>query len=107
MHVQIVSFRLIGIDEEGYLGAGSQLAPAIAEMPGLIAKLWLADPERNAYGGVYLWRDRAAMESYIGSALFESVTAFPHFAELVSRDFAVHEDLTRVTQPGLPVLAPA
>ena len=27
--------------------------------------------------------------------------------ELVSRDFAVHEGLTRVTQPGLPVLAPA
>ena len=82
MHVQSVSFTPSGIDEEGYLGTGSQPAPAIAEMLGLVAKLWLADPEHNAYGGVCLWRDRAAMESYTGPALLESVTAFPHFAEL-------------------------
>lgn len=105
MHVQIVTFDVTGLTDEGYLEAGAQLAPAIAEMPGLIAKIWLAEPEGNGYGGVYLWRDRAAMEGYIASDLFQAVAAFPHFTNIASRDFAVHEDLTRVTQPGLPVLA--
>ena len=100
MHIQIVTFAVSGLTEEGYLEAGAQLAPA-----GLLAKIWLAEPEGNGYGGVYLWRDRAAMEGYMASDLFQAIAAFPHFTHVASHDFAVHDDLTRVTQPGLPVLA--
>ena len=33
-------------------------------MPGLLSKHWPADEETNTYGGVYVWRDREAMEAY-------------------------------------------
>ncbi len=107
MHVQIITFRLSGMTEEGYREACAQLAPAFAELPGLVAKVWLADPAANTYGGVYLFRDREAMDGYGASDLFATVAAFPHFADITSRDFAVYEDLTRLTQPGLAVLAGA
>lgn len=107
MHVQIIQFTLKDMDEEGYRAACAQMAPAFAELPGLLAKVWLADPDSGTYGGVYLFEDRAAMEGYAASELFRTVATFPHFEGIVSRDFAVYEDLTRTTQPGLELLAGA
>jgi len=107
MHVQIVNFHLKDLDEDEYRALGAQLAPAYAELPGLLAKVWLADPAANAYGGVYLWRDADAMASYMRSDLLEGVLASPHIVDVSSKDFAVYEDLTRVTQPGIEILAGA
>jgi len=40
------------------------LASTFATMPGLISKVWLADPATNTYGGVYTWRDRRSYEDF-------------------------------------------
>ena len=42
-------------------------------MPGLISKVWLANPATNTYGGVYTWRDRASMEAFARSELFQGI----------------------------------
>lgn len=105
MHVQIITFRLVDMDEPGYRAACAEMAPAFAALPGLIAKVWLADPATGTYGGVYLFRDRRAMEAYAASELFATVAAFPHFDDIVAPDFAVYDDLTRLTQPGAAVVA--
>jgi hypothetical protein len=104
VHVLIIEFRLTGIDEEGYRAAAAEMAPAFAELPGLLAKVWLA-PADGTYGGVYLFRDRESMEGYLASDLFATVAAFPHFTDITSRDFGVYEDLTRVTEPGMTIAA--
>jgi hypothetical protein len=104
MHVQIITFRLVDMDEAGYRAACAEMAPAFAALPGLLTKIWLADPATNTYGGVYLFRDREAVEAYGASELFATVAAFPHFADITSRDFAVYDDLTRITQPEVEVL---
>lgn len=104
MHVQIVTFTLAGMDDDGYRAACAEMAPAFAELPGLRAKVWLTDPSTGTYGGVYLWDDRAAMDAYAASELFASVASSPAFAGIASRDFGVMEDLTRRTQPRLDVL---
>jgi len=105
MHVQIITFRLVDMDEAGYRAACAEMAPAFAALPGLLSKIWLADPDTDTYGGVYLFRDREAVESYAASELFASVVAFPHFADIASRDFAVYDDLTRSTRPELEATA--
>ena len=107
MHVLIIDFRLADMTEEGYRAACADLAPAFAGLPGLLAKVWLHDPATETYGGVYLFRDRASMEGYVASDLLAAVAATPNFVEITSRDFAVYEDLTRVTQPGLEILSEA
>ena len=107
MHVKIINFNLVDMSEDGYAQACEQLAPAFAELPGLLAKIWLRDPASNTYGGVYLFADRAASDGYTASELFQTVGAFPNFANITVRDFAVDEDSTRRTQPGVELLAGA
>lgn len=106
MHIQIVNFNLSGPTDAEFRGICDQIAPAFAEVPGLISKVWLADPETNTYGGVYAWVDRTAMEAFARSELFQSVTSNPALTNLTSRDFAVMEGPSRVTR-GLATAAVA
>jgi quinol monooxygenase YgiN len=103
VHVQIVNFSLKDLSEDGYRALGAELAPAYGSLPGLLAKVWLASPETNSYGGVYLWEDRAAMERYLASDLLKSVMSSPHLVDITSSDFAVYEDITRATQPNVKI----
>ena len=62
MHTSIINFNLEGISEEDYRGQAETIVPAFASLPGLVSKTWLANRQTNTYGGVYVWRDREAME---------------------------------------------
>lgn len=97
MHVQIVNFQLSGIDEAQYRATCEELAPAFAAVPGLVTKVWLADREANTYGGVYVWSDRAAMEEFQKSELYQAVLSHPNLAGVSSREFGVLEEPTAVT----------
>jgi quinol monooxygenase YgiN len=96
MHVQIINFQLKGMTDTEYRKVCDDLAPAFASVPGLMAKVWLADSSANTYGGVYLWRDRKAMEEYCKTELFQSVASHPNLAEITSTDYEVIEAPTRV-----------
>ncbi|HEV2122322.1 MAG TPA: YdhR family protein [Chloroflexota bacterium] len=97
MHVQIVTFHLKDLSEEDYRQACEAEAPIFAEVPGLLSKVWLADRATNTYGGIYTWRDRAAMESYLHSDVFRAMETDSTLVDLTSRDFTVLEVPTRVT----------
>lgn len=105
MHVQIINFQLKGVTAAEYGKLCNDLAPAFAGLPGLLAKVWLADAATNTYGGVYLWQDRQAMESFTKTDLFRSVATHPNLADITSKDFAVMEAPTRVTRGALEVAA--
>ena len=105
MHIQIVNFNLKDISDADYRSVCDGLANVFAQMPGLISKVWLADEQANTYGGVYTWVDRAAMDEYLHSDTFNSVTANPNFANITSRDFDVLEGPTRITQARATVAA--
>lgn len=98
MHVQIVLFQLKDVSEEGYAALCGDLAPAFADVPGLISKVWLADSSKGTFGGVYFWKDRAAMDAYAKTELFSSVVTHPNLADITSTDYAVMEAPTRVTR---------
>lgn len=98
MHIQVVNFHLKGLSDADFVAACDQLAPAFAEVPGLISKVWLANPDTNTYGGVYTWRDRDAMLAFASGDLFASVKNHPNFADIRSADFAVLDAPTRITR---------
>lgn len=98
MHVQIVNFHLNGVTDADFRKEADQLAPVFAAVPGLISKVWLADAATNTYGGVYLWRDKQAMDAYAASDLFKAVVSNPAFAGVASRDYGVVESATAVTR---------
>jgi hypothetical protein len=101
MHMQVVTFHLKDISEADFRAVCDQLAPAWAAIPGLISKVWLANPATNTYGGVYTWESREAMDRYTESELFAGVAANPKFESVTSADFGVLEGPTRVTR-GMP-----
>jgi hypothetical protein len=97
MKIQIITFQLHGIDEETYSGVCDQMAPAFAAVPGLSAKLWLADRATNTYGGVYVFSDTAAQAAFVSSDLFAAVEANPNLTGITSRAFDVLPGPTAAT----------
>ena len=97
MHVQIITFGLKELSDEEYRSHCEAIAPAFAQLPGLISKTWLANAETNTYGGVYLWRDRLSMEGYERSDIYGGMLANPHLEGLVARSFPVIEEVSEIT----------
>jgi hypothetical protein len=100
MKIQIVTFQLDGIDGEAYNHVCNEMAPAFAAVPGLQAKLWLADPDTNTYGGVYVFSDADAQAAFAESDLFAAVASNPNLAGATSRTFDVLPGPTAVTGGG-------
>jgi hypothetical protein len=73
-------------------------APVLAKVPGLISKVWLADEGKNAFGGFYLWEDRAAMEAFMHSDLVKAVVSRPFVKNVSSVDFEVNRDASLITR---------
>ena len=98
MYVQVVTFRLAGIDEVDYLRHVDAVAPMFARMPGLRSKIWLADPATGTYGGVYTWADRESMDAYRSGEIFRGLQSDPHLSTPESRDFAVLDAPSIITR---------
>ncbi len=97
MHILIVTFHLDGIGEEEFRTRCEQVAPVFAAIPDLISKVWLANPDKNTYGSVYLWESRAALTAYRRSDVFQSMTSDPRFAHISVREFDVIDQPTAIT----------
>jgi hypothetical protein len=100
MHVQVITFKLDGIDDAAYQAHAEQNAPVFAALPGLRAKIWLANQQANTYGGIYMWDDVAAMRAYLGGKIFHGLKANPHMIDVTVRDFSVLAGPTKVTGGG-------
>ena len=44
-------------------------------MPGLVSKAFLYDPQSREYGGNYVWKDRASLDAFLGSEMFKAAVA--------------------------------
>lgn len=104
MQTFVITFRLDDMTDDEYRALCDELAPAFAELPGLLAKIWLADPASGMYGGVYLFSDTGAADAFTESRLFRTVALYPNFTDLIVRRFTVDEKMTRRTQPRLGVV---
>ena len=98
MHIQIINFHLKDLSEADFRAHADEVAPAFAEVPGLISKVWLANRATNTYGGLYTWASRDAMDEYAKSELFKAVATNPKLAGVTSIDFNVLEEPTSVTR---------
>jgi heme-degrading monooxygenase HmoA len=101
MHIQIVNFQLKDLTEEAYGAMCDELAPAVAALPGLISKVWLADAATKTYGGVYTWETRASADRFKGSDIFQAVRTNPHLTALTLREFEFLERPSAITR-GVP-----
>ena len=101
MHALLTTFWLRGMSEAEYAELTERFAATFAEIPGLVSKLWLANAETGTYGGVYLFRDRESVQSFLRSPLWHTVRSHPNLADVNAEVFDVQELPTRVTAGGL------
>jgi hypothetical protein len=99
MQAQLITYQLAVISQAEYLKQMVEPdAPVLAKVPGLISKVWLADEGKNAFGGFYLWEDRAAMEAFMHSDLVKAVVSRPFVKNVSSVDFEVNRDASLITR---------
>ena len=105
MHATVINFHLKDWTEPAYQQLCRDVAPAFAEVPGLICKVWLADRMSGTYGGIYLWQDEAAFKNFTKSELFASVGGHPNLTDITVKDFGVLDEPTAVTRGLIGVSA--
>ena len=99
MQAQLITYHLSDISQAEYLKQMVEPdAPVLAKVRGLMSKVWLADEEKNTFGGFYLWENRAAMEAFMHSDLVKAVVSRPFVKDVSSVDFEVNENASRVTR---------
>ena len=103
MEALVVTFKPPASQEQ-FPAATAEHAPLFAELDGLLAKIWIANPESGTYGGIYLFRDRTALDAYLESDLFESIRSEPSFEGTSWRCYQVLDELTARTQPGIQIV---
>lgn len=97
MHTLVVNFNLKNMSDAEFRAFCDEVAPTFAGVPGLLSKIWLADPGTNTYGGVYTFENGAAYEAFTRSELFQSVASNPNFTGITAREYGVLDGPTRVT----------
>ena len=99
MQAQIITYQLKDISQQEYLKQMVEPdAPILANVNGLISKVWLVDEEKNSFGGFYLWETKAAMEAFMHSDLVAAVVSRPFLKNVSSVDYTVNETASKITR---------
>ena len=99
MQAQIITYQLKDISQQEYLKQMVEPdAPILANVNGLISKVWLVDEEKNSFGGFYLWETKAAMEAFMHSDLVAAVVSRPFVKNVSSVDYTVNETASKITR---------
>jgi len=99
MQAQLITYQLNDISQAEYLKRMVEPdAPVLAKVPGLHSKVWLADEEKNTFGGFYLWENKTAMEDFMHSDLVRAVVSRPFVKNVSSVDFEVNQNASVITR---------
>src|SRR4030095_1696303 len=99
MQAQLITYQLKDISQADYLKQMVEPdAPILANVKGLISKVWLADEEKNTFGGFYLWENKTAMEDFMHSDLVKAVVSRPFVKNVSSVDYEVNQNASLITR---------
>jgi len=92
-----VNFKLnVNVDE--YRNLASSVAQAFAAVPGLRWKVWVLDEERREAGGVYLFEDGRALDTFLKSDLARTIGTHPALRDASIKYYDVMPEVSAVTR---------
>jgi Putative mono-oxygenase ydhR len=98
MHALFVTYTLRDATPAQHAELCEQLAPAVAAVPGLVAKTWLTNSETGRYGGFYVFGSRADCDHFVASELFDVLCSTSSTRDVEAHDFAITPCPTAVTR---------
>ena len=97
MYTRIVTFRLNGPTGDEYRQHAAAIADAFAAWDGLVAKLWIAEPGSETYGGIYVFASKDHADRSRQTPEFTGLVVNPGFTDLAINEYEVLDDLTART----------
>jgi hypothetical protein len=92
-----VNFKF-NVPKSDYEEAALSLAGQFAAVPGLRWKIWTMNEADNEAGGIYLFADAAALETYLSGPLAAQVKSHPALSDMSVKQFDVMTDATTITR---------
>ena len=104
MYVQIIEFERQGLTHAEYEAFCQDAVPAIAQIDGVVGKLFLADADSSRCAGIYTFTDRESAEAYLRSDLFQGAIATnPAIANVRTRGGELLDGPTQALSDALAV----
>jgi hypothetical protein len=99
MSAQILQINFqFNVPRAAYEQAVSPLAGEFAAVPGCRWKIWLMNEAASEAGGIYLFEDEAALQSFLQSSLAAQVTSHPALSDFSVKPFEVLKAVTQITR---------
>jgi hypothetical protein len=83
------------------------ISQAIANVPGLLWKVWVLNEEEKEAGGIYLFKDEQSLRNYLTGPIAMRIKNHPALSELSAKRFDVMKDVTAVTHGPIPATVAA
>lgn len=81
-----------------YIDAVTPLADDIANVPGLLWKVWLMNEAESEAGGFYWFSDGDSLQAYLDGPIVDAVASHPALADISLKVFDNIERLSEVTK---------
>jgi hypothetical protein len=104
MSILQINFKL-NVAPAEYQKICSSLAQPIADVPGLIWKVWMLNEQDGEAGGIYLFQDKQSLDAYLSGSIIRQIKSLPLMREISAKWFEAIPELTVVTRG--PISAPA
>jgi hypothetical protein len=86
-----------------YEEAVAPLAEPIADIDGVVWKVWVINDENKEAGGIYLFEDAASVNDYLSGEIVAGLAAHPQITDIVVKQFDVMDSVSAITRAPLEV----
>ena len=102
MPQQILQVNLkFSIPRQDLAAAWLDAAQPIADVPGLLWKVWLMNEAEHEAGGIYLFESKAAAEAYVAGPIVAALKSSPAISDISAKLFDVMEKHSAITRGPL------
>ncbi len=77
--------------------ASLQSAQTIANVKGIVWKVWIVNETEKTAGGIYLFEDEASAEAYLKGPIIAAMKNIPVISDFEARIFDIIPEPTRIT----------
>ena len=98
MHALFVSYGLHDSTAAEHSELCTQVAPALAAVPGLVSLTWLSNETTGRFGGFYVFHSKPTFDAFVASELYEALHTRPAIEALAAADFSIEPEPTAVAR---------
>ena len=104
MPILQINFKL-DVPSAEYRKTVQSVVQAIADVPGLVWKVWLLNEQESEAGGIYLFHDEQSLAAYLSSPIISQIKSLPQLRDISAKRYETVPELTVVTRGPVPELA--